>query len=213
MKKIDSKGKSSIRYIGRGVIIVSLITTSSLAFLLGFFVGKNAQPPAVNQAPVVAPVAAPENADSLKQEGTATQGSQQPPETQQNVQPDVQSPQPAQETPEPLRTEPANESAQMKESDRDLASQETAGAKKYTVQAGAFKNASEANILKVKLRKKGYKASLSPIGAKKQEKLYRVLVGEFSRKSEAELLAVRIKKTEGLPAFVIIGNQEALRSQ
>jgi cell division septation protein DedD len=212
MKKIDSKGKSSVRYIGKGVIIVSLITTSSLAFLLGFFVGKNEQPPAVNQAPVVAPATAPENTDSLKRD-VVPQGPQQSPEAEQRVQPDVQTPQPAQATPQPVKTEPANQSEQMKESDKDEAVQETAGTKKYTVQAGAFRNASEASILKAKLHKKGYNASVSPAETKKHEKLYRVLVGEFSKKSEAELLAVRIKKTEGLRAFAVVRNQEALRSQ
>ena len=83
MKKIDSKGKSSVRYIGKGFIIVSIVTTSSLGFLLGFFVGKNASPPALDPTPVVAPVPA-QNTDPSK--GEAVSVSQETAEVQPGVQ-------------------------------------------------------------------------------------------------------------------------------
>jgi cell division septation protein DedD len=214
MKKIDSKGKSSVFYIGKGVIILSIITTSSLGFLLGFFVGKNTQPPVVNQAPVVMPSAAavpPQNTDPLKQE--AVSPPPQPRETQQSVQPGIQASQLTQENLQPDKTQPTDKSGQTQEQEKVQDKQETAGTQKYTVQAGAFRNASEASILKIKLNKKGYKASVATAETKRHEKLYKVIVGEFRKKNEADLLAVRIRKTERLRTFVTVKNQEELRSQ
>jgi cell division septation protein DedD len=214
MKKIDSKGKSSVLYIGKGVIILSIITTSSLAFLLGFFVGKNSQPPVLNQAPVVTPsaVAARQDTDPLKQEAVSPKP-QQPREAQQSVQPETQASQAAQENTQPQDTQSAGESGPTQGKDKVRAVQGTTGAKKYTVQAGAFKNASEANTLKAKLNEKGYKASVAAVETKKHDKLYKVLVGEFSKKNEAALLAARIAKSEGLRTFVTVRNREELRSQ
>jgi cell division septation protein DedD len=213
MKKIDSKGKSSVLYIGKGVIILSIITTSSLAFLLGFFVGKNAQPP-VNQAPVATPsaVAASQDTDPLKQEAVSQQP-QQPRETQQSVQPQTQASQAAQENVQPSNIQSAEKSLQAQEQGEVQTEQGTTGEKKYTVQAGAFKNVFEANTLKTKLNKKGYKASVAAVETKKHDKLYKVLVGEFSKKNDAALLAVRIGKSEGLRTFVTVKNREGLRSQ
>jgi len=214
MKKIDSKGKSSVFYIGKGIIILSVITASSLGFLLGFFVGKNMQPPAANQTPVVMPpvAAAPQNTDPLKQEALSSQP-QHLPESPKGVQPAVQASQPTQENRQPDKTHPTDKSGQMQEKGKVQVAQATAVTKKYAVQTGAFKNASEANTLKAKLNTKGYKAFIATIETKKHEKLYRVLVGGFGKRNEAELLAVRIRKTEGLRTFVTVRNQEELRSQ
>ncbi len=113
MKKIDSKGKSSVRYIGKGVIIVSIITTSSLGFLLGFFVGKNAQPPVTNQTPVVTlPAAgAPQNTDPLKQEAVSSQP-QEPRENHESVQPGTQASPTVQEDRQPDKTQSTDNSGQ-----------------------------------------------------------------------------------------------------
>ena len=208
MKKIDSKGKSSVRYIGKGVIIVSIVATSSLCFLLGFFVGKNAQPPAVTyQTPVVMPVASQQSADPVKQEAVSPQP-QEPPEVQQSVREEVQASQPAQQDRQPDKTQPVDKAGRMQGQGEVQAKQETAGAKTYTVQAGAFRNASDADILKAKLNKKGYKASVAAAETKKHEKVYKVLVGEFTSKNDADLSSVRISKTEGLRTFVTIRDQE-----
>jgi cell division septation protein DedD len=211
MKRMDPRGKSSVFYIGKGVIIFAIITTSSLGFLLGFFVGKNTQPPVVNQAPVVMPpaAAAPQNADPLKREAM----SQQPIETPKSVQPGIQASQLTRENPQPGKTQPAVKSEPTQEQGKVRAVQGKTRSKKYTVQAGAFKNVSEANTLKTKLNKKGYSTSVVAVETKKHEKIYKVLVGEFSKKGEADLFAVRIGKTEGLRTFVTVRKQEELRSQ
>jgi cell division protein FtsN len=210
MKRMDPRGKSSVFYIGKGVIILAIITASSLGFLLGFFVGKNTQPPVVNQAPVVMPpaAAAPQNADPSKNETTSRQ---QPVENPTSVQPENQASQLTRANVQPDKTQTGMKSGQ--EQGKIPAVQGDAGAKKYTVQAGAFKNASEANALKTKLGEKGYSTSVVAVETKKHEKLYKVLVGKFSKKNEAELFAVSIGKTEGLHTFVTVRKQEELRSQ
>jgi cell division septation protein DedD len=214
MKRMDPGGKSSVFYIGKGAIILSLVATSSLGFMLGFFVGKNAQPPVAARAPVVATPAAvsPQDVDPLKQEAVLPQP-QQPFETEQKIQPGIQAPQTAQENPQPDKEKPVVNQGPPKERGKMPAAQGDGGVKKYTVQAGAFRNASEANTLRAKLNKKGYSASVAATETKKHEKLYKVLVGRFSIKNEAELFALRIRKTEGLRAFVTVRKQEELRSQ
>ncbi len=44
MNKNGFSEKSSIVFIGKWVVILSIILTSSLGFILGYFVGKNSQP-------------------------------------------------------------------------------------------------------------------------------------------------------------------------
>ena len=50
MKKTDLKEKSSVFYVSRTIIMISVIIISSIGFTLGFFVGKNFRPPADMQA-------------------------------------------------------------------------------------------------------------------------------------------------------------------
>jgi len=78
---------------------------------------------------------------------------------------------------------------------------------KYTVQAGAFKNLKEAEILKHKLEAKGYKAYIKKYAKSKNPKLYKVRTGEFAAKEEAAALALKLKN-EGLNAFVTLKNEE-----
>jgi cell division septation protein DedD len=81
----------------------------------------------------------------------------------------------------------------------------------YTVQVGAFKNASDADALKKKLEKKGYKTSMAPSESKKEGALYKVWVGKFSTRKDAETLSMKIKKTESLQAFVTVKKEESVR--
>jgi hypothetical protein len=46
MKKTDLKEKSSVFYVSRTIIMISVIMISAIGFTLGFFVGKNFRPPA-----------------------------------------------------------------------------------------------------------------------------------------------------------------------
>ena len=55
MKRADSKDKSSVVYIGKGVIILAVIITASLSFVLGFFVGKSIRPQPVSRTSALSP--------------------------------------------------------------------------------------------------------------------------------------------------------------
>jgi len=73
----------------------------------------------------------------------------------------------------------------------------------FTVQAGAFRNASNAKSLKIMLTKKGYDAYITTSRSKK-ELLYKVWVGEFSDREKADTLAAKIKNAEGIQTFVAL---------
>lgn len=73
----------------------------------------------------------------------------------------------------------------------------------YTVQAGAFKNDKEAEVLKTKLEKKGYNIYILKEKKPKKGVLYKVRVGDFETKREAEIFAVKLNKTEGLQSFAV----------
>lgn len=73
----------------------------------------------------------------------------------------------------------------------------------YTVQAGAFKNEKEAEVLKTKLEKKGYNIYILKERKPKKGVLFKVRVGDFETKKEAEIFAVKLNKTEGLQSFAV----------
>jgi cell division protein FtsN len=221
MKQTDLKKKSSVIFLGKGIIILSIITISSVSFVLGFFVGKTSHPSAENYTPTVS------LQDSAVQKEKAAEVAKALPvqttvqnqETSQLVAPQdtkpsreiqlaetIQNKDP-QQTIQPKATEKPKLKQDDKESDENLEprkTSKTSKAKKYTLQAGAFKNASDANALKSKLEKKGYKISVTTTKSKNHEKLYKVLIGEFNTRKEAELLAVKMKKSEGLHPFVTL---------
>ncbi len=192
MKRTDFKENSSVFFIGKGVVIIAILITSSLSFTLGYFVGKSFQPPVVNQTSVITQQDSAEqkNAEPDKKESDAQQPeqTQKPQETQQTVK--------AQQAQETQKTQITKETKQTKET------QETTKTRKYTVQAGAFKDASDANALKARLDKKGYKTFVTIVETKRHKNLYKVMIGDFADKKEAEVLSIKIKKAEGLKTFV-----------
>jgi cell division septation protein DedD len=72
----------------------------------------------------------------------------------------------------------------------------------FTVQAGAFRDASRAGSLKTMLHKRGYVVSVVTAKSKEGEKLYKVFVGEFSERKMAQSIAQEIGKQEGIQTFV-----------
>jgi cell division septation protein DedD len=76
----------------------------------------------------------------------------------------------------------------------------------YTVQAGAFKNQKDAELVKVKLEEKGYNILIKKDKVSKGNVLFKVRVGEFERKTEAEVFALKLKKADGLNAFATVKN-------
>ncbi|MDP2755599.1 MAG: SPOR domain-containing protein [Nitrospirota bacterium] len=205
MKRTEIKEMSSVFYIGKWIVIIAILITSSLSFTLGYFVGKSFQPPVVNQTTVI-PVqesAEQKNIESEKKEALVRQPeqTQKPQETQQTVKA-----QQAQETKKTQITKETKQTTETKETKKTLKT------RKYTVQTGAFKDISDANALKSRLDKKGYKTYIAPTETKTHKKLYKVMVGDFVTRKEAEVLSIKIKKAEGLKTFVTFKtDQEDLR--
>ncbi len=181
MKRTDPKRDSSVLYIGKGIIIIGVLTISSLSFTLGYFVGKSIQHPVVNQTSAITQQESTEqkNIDPEKKEAVVQEPT---PETQQTA-----------KTQQPQQNQQTKDTEEIKETPKK---------RKYTVQAGVFKDASVADALKAKLDKKGYKTYIIPSETKRHEKLYKVMVGKFTTRKEAEVLSIKIKNAESLQTFV-----------
>lgn len=213
MKKTDLKEKSSVFYVSRTVIMISVIIISAIGFTLGFFVGKNFRSPADMRAsgnPLKDPDVQ-QNSVNTQKEITGRQ-TQQTPAAQIPV--EIQKPQENKNAKEAQPTEKAKEMIPSQSPMKTGESQEirkVASSRKYTVQVGAFKNSSDAHALMLKLDKKDYHAAVIMTTAK-NERIFKVLVGEFNTREEAEVFSIKLKKTEGLKAFVTFrAQQEALR--
>ena len=74
----------------------------------------------------------------------------------------------------------------------------------YTVQAGAFKKASNAQELESRLNRKGYNAFTILSESKEKGKLYKVYIGKFVNREEAKFLSEKINKIEDLQTFVTL---------
>lgn len=72
----------------------------------------------------------------------------------------------------------------------------------YSVQVGAFSDASHAMTLKTLLATKGYKAVIEKPGLARRDQFYRVFIGKQSNRNSAKILSAKIKETEGIQAFV-----------
>jgi cell division septation protein DedD len=254
MKRVDFKKQSSVFYIGKGLIIGSVVITASLGFLLGFLVGKQVHPlpetppnssaslpvkePAQN--PEVAPVTEPLQQSSESAHMSVPEKNTQPAAEQQGlesraippVQPGGSNRDSASSSAEKARkqapsqstvkagqaqtTKPSQGSPEKKDSKSPQDKQEATkieATRKYTVQVGAFKNAEEADALRTKMSKKGYKAFVTAAKTKKQEILHKVMVGEYKTRREAEVLSVKLKNSEGLRTFVTFVMKEGATRQ
>ena len=213
MKKTDLKDKSSVFYVSKIIIIISLIIISSIVFSLGFFVGKNFRSPADMQASGTPPkdTAVQQNSVNTQKEITDSEVQQAP---LSQIPAETHPPQENKNNKGALSTEKSKEMIPPQLPLKALESQGTrknAPSGKYTVQVGAFKNPSDAHALMLKLDKKGYHASVIKTKVK-NENIFKVLVGEFNTREDAEVFSIKLKKTEGLKAFVTFRTrQEALR--
>jgi len=72
----------------------------------------------------------------------------------------------------------------------------------FTVQAGAFRNASYAKAFETWLKEKGYSAYMTLSESKEGEKLYKVYIGKFTEREEAKTLSEKIRNSEGIQTFV-----------
>ncbi len=199
MKKDDLTEKSSVIFIGKWVIILSIILTSSLGFLLGYFVGKSSQMDSKGILEVVLP-----REDNSKKNLYSSEI-----QITQQEKPEVIAEKPVETIPQIQDTTNASKTQMEQEIPKITNTQKnnvkTPEAQKirgYSVQVGAFKNSREAEILKEKLINKGYKVFIAQGKTKKQEVIYKVKVGEFNTRKEAEILSTKIRKIEGLNSFV-----------
>ena len=231
MKQSDLKEKSSVFFIGKGIIVIVLTGIASLSFLLGFFVGKISRAPEMDQPSAITaegnaeeniPVSSGE--EPLPLQADPLQGEMQTPHDagQRDATNTIQTVSETQGVPQPHAPQQTNElqkssvnsqakqnqgfkesnaASETKKPDETNISDKT---KKYTVQVGAFRNASDADALRSKLDEKGHKTFLIELKTKNNEPLYKVAVGAFRTRSEAELLAAKMKKSEGLKTFVTL---------
>jgi cell division septation protein DedD len=187
MKKGGLKEKSPLVF-GRGIIIVAILIPATLSFILGYFVGKSI----TKESP------------EMKQFQEIQSNTIQPLETQSQQQSQSQVSEPAagkELQPTESQSKTAKESQKAQKPTATL----------YTVQVGAFTNVADADALKKKLEKKGYRTSMALSESKKAGGLYKVWVGKFSTRKNAEALSMKIKKTEGLQAFVTVKKEESIR--
>jgi cell division septation protein DedD len=212
MKKTPFKENPSVFFIGRGFIIIAILVVSSLSFTLGYFVGKSTRHSVDSQAFFI-----PTQQDGTEKKNTLNEGKeaviQQLGETEQSQQ--TLETQQSQKIPQTQETKKVKEDIPTQPQTTPQITPETKEPKKtrtYTVQAGAFKHVSEADSLKGKLDKKGYKTYVIQSKTKRHQKLYKVMIGEFVTRKEADALSAKIGKSEGLKTFVTIKpGQEDLR--
>lgn len=182
MKKIDLKEKSSTYIIGRGLIIAVVLFTSSLGFILGYFVGRTT----INETQSIRiPDDGSKNITKMPTEIISLQ------ETlpQVSITAKKDSPQ-----------DKVNESFKENLTVNQMYPKPSKVV--YTIQIGAFKNFSDAEAFKSKFDKKGFKSFVTDIKLKNSEKLYRVWIGEFHTRKEAEEVSLKLKKNEGLQPFI-----------
>jgi cell division septation protein DedD len=202
MKRNDLKENSSVVIINKWLVIIAILITSSLSFTLGYLVGKRVSFPVVNQTSVIPGQEITEQKNiKLEEKATAipqqTQEIQLPVETQQK---------------ETQQAQQNNKAKGTKEVRKIQEPQKIPKTRKYTVQAGAFNDISDANALKAKLDKKGYKTYITLSETQKHKKFYKVRIGNFATRKEAEIISIKIKTIEGLNTFVTFKtDQEDLR--
>lgn len=176
MRGANSKEKPPAIFVSRGIIIIVILAAASFSFLLGFFVGKITVREQPNIRPLPAADASLETTNQVPPQGS--------------VRPQDVAPLTEKATPQ---GEAGVKESSQKQQPRKII---------YTVQVGAFENTSEADALKARLDKKGYKAYVTAPGPQGNGKLYKVRLGEFTSKQEAEVLSKKIKKSMGLQTFV-----------
>lgn len=185
MKKTVLKEKSSTFIIGRGLIIIAILIPSLVSFILGYFVGKTTTR---------------ENTEIKQlQENLRNKEAPLNTQSQQQVQPQASD----LSTDTELQT-----TGSQREAAGDTQQSQKPTKIVYTVQVGAFKDAPDADALKDRLGKKGYKTYTTLSESKREGRLYKVRIGEFSTRKEAEELSLKIKKAEGLQTFVTFKKEE-----
>lgn len=241
MKRSDFKKQSAVFYIGKGIVVASLVATASIGFTLGFFVGKYAQrghtpPTDLSSTTATGQPSAIATEQASTAENIGTTGQPVPAAPDQMGQSDVDGKYQA------LHYDSKSISSEMKEKNLPLSppkvtepsasekvtrhlTKETVrsrestnttkepSARRYTVQVGAFKNTEEAEALKSRLNGKGYRAFVVESRTKNHGLLHKVMVGTYPTRKEAEVVSIKIRNAEGLRAFVTFAALEGVSRQ
>lgn len=167
-------------------IVSAIVVTGLLGFILGYFDFKGLLHESLEKKPLKMPV---------QKDEPVKEARSQVPIPPEKAQPQVSvSP----------KAVPLNEKTDGKKETKEKSIQYQRPSKPiFTVQAGAFRNASYAKSLKTVLHKKGYDASITTSKLKKGI-LHRVWIGKFSRREKAEAIAEKISKEEGVQTVVVV---------
>jgi cell division septation protein DedD len=103
---------------------------------------------------------------------------------------------------EPRKPQRAKQLRQTRQAPQTQGTSKSSKPVVFTVQAGAFRDASRAQALKAMLHKKGYVTSIVSSKSKEGQILYKVFVGSFREKKEAGNISREIGKQEGIQTFV-----------
>jgi cell division protein FtsN len=190
------RGKDIEPVSGRKIIIVIVVVTSALSFTLGYFVGKAGLKEKQQYAGDVAP-----KTEVLPH---PPQAEEHPPKVEQSNEEVTSIPQEKEEKTSQSDTASVKTPLVEKEANRPVTIKEEMPVQdviKYTIQAGAFKSLKEAEVSKLRLENKGYKAYVKKSVSAKSERLFKVRIGDFVNKEEAETIALKLRK-DGVNAFV-----------
>jgi serine-type D-Ala-D-Ala carboxypeptidase (penicillin-binding protein 5/6) len=103
--------------------------------------------------------------------------------------------------PVPERKPPERKLPELKPHEQSPVEDRGTNTSAYTVQVGAFREKRAAEMLRQRLRKRGYSAYVMTSGTR-TAKFYRVRLGEFDSRGEAKRFVGRLKSQMGLEAVV-----------
>lgn len=103
------------------------------------------------------------------------------------------------------KTKAAGSAAKPASAAKAKAEKEATGAY-YALQTGAYKEKKHAEIERVRLEARGYKAQIrgTDIGSPTKGVLYRVYLGRFKTPEEAKAFAKTLRKKEGIESYVVM---------
>jgi cell division septation protein DedD len=167
---------------GRGILIVSAVAVMAASFSLGFFAGKMTdKEDSVEVAGQIALKEAKEPIPHIPANSISNTAS-----IEKAEKPDV----PIKKVKEPQTSLDAG----------SVVTKDKAGS--FSVQAGAFGDAKDAEALKERLAARGYKAYILKQDDPGGRVLYKVRAGRFDSKKEAEEAVLALKEKSGITAFV-----------
>jgi cell division septation protein DedD len=194
MKRVDFKKQSPVFYIGKGLIIASVVITTSLGFLLGFFVGKQVHPLQENRSagtvPLKEPAQTPQEPETAQVAAPEQPGKNVQPSRDQQIA-ESRSENPTEKPPGNLRDTGPSSADRQHEQPRSPVTPKT-------------KQAQVANSAQGSPEKKNTDGTQDKIPPPKtpSARKYTVQVGAFKNPEEADALRTSMSK-KGYKVFVI----------